>query len=232
MLSSRAAGFALLAAALTLAGCAVGPNFKPPPAPRVSGYVAQPATTTAATAGVAGGAAQHFTTGADISGDWWTLFHSAPLDTLIDAALAHNHDLKAAQAALQVAQENVLVQRGAVYPGVTAGLDTSRQRMAKVLAPVPNYPLVPQEYLYSLITPQLSISYAPDLFGLNRRTVESLQAQAQAARFQMIAVWTTLTSNVVVTAVQEASGGDAQAAGTGEEESRDSAIPLAERRCQ
>jgi NodT family efflux transporter outer membrane factor (OMF) lipoprotein len=42
------------------------------------------------------------------------------------------------------------------------------------------------------------------LFGLNRRTRESLKAQEQAARFQMIAAWTTLTSNVVVTAVEEA----------------------------
>ena len=45
----------------------------------------------------------------------------------------------------------------------------------------------------------------PDVFGLNRRTVESLDAQEQAVRFQMIAAYTTLTANVVVTAVQEAS---------------------------
>jgi NodT family efflux transporter outer membrane factor (OMF) lipoprotein len=42
----------------------------------------------------------------------------------------------------------------------------------------------------------------PDVFGLNRRTVESLQAQEQAVRFQMIATYTTLTANVVVTAIQ------------------------------
>jgi NodT family efflux transporter outer membrane factor (OMF) lipoprotein len=42
----------------------------------------------------------------------------------------------------------------------------------------------------------------PDVFGLNRRTVESLQAQAEEVRFQMIATYTTLTSNVVVTAIQ------------------------------
>ncbi len=160
---------------------------------------------TAATPSVPGGAAQHFATGADISGDWWTVFHSAPLDALIDAALQHNPDLKASQAALRVAQEDALAQRGAFFPGLSAGVDASRQRVSNVLAPVPNYPVVPQEFVYSLFTPQLSISYAPDLFGRNRRTLESLQAQAEAARFQMIAAWTTLTSNVVVTAVQEAS---------------------------
>jgi NodT family efflux transporter outer membrane factor (OMF) lipoprotein len=40
------------------------------------------------------------------------------------------------------------------------------------------------------------------VFGLNRRTVESLQAQEQGVRFQMIAAYTTLTSNLVVTAIQ------------------------------
>jgi len=35
--------------------------------------------------------------------------------------------------------------------------------------------------------------------------VESLQAQEQAARFQMIATYTTLTANVVVTAIQAGS---------------------------
>ena len=43
----------------------------------------------------------------------------------------------------------------------------------------------------------------PDVFGLNRRTVESVKAQEQSVRFQMIAAYTTLTANVVVTAIQE-----------------------------
>ncbi|MGH8152955.1 MAG: efflux transporter outer membrane subunit, partial [Rhodanobacteraceae bacterium] len=196
---------ALLPAALVLAGCAAGPNFKPPVPPNVAGYTAQPLAATAAAPGVAAGGAQHFESGADIPADWWTLFHSPVLNALIAKALAHNHDLKAAQAALKVAQEDVLAQRGTFFPSVSAGFDASRQKASTALAPVPNFPEVPQEYQYNLFTPQLTISYAPDLFGLNRRTRESLQAQAQAARFQMIAAWTTLTSNVVVTAVEEAS---------------------------
>jgi NodT family efflux transporter outer membrane factor (OMF) lipoprotein len=50
----------------------------------------------------------------------------------------------------------------------------------------------------------LSVSYVPDVFGLNRRTVESLQAQAQAARFQLVAAHIALTANVVNAAVTEA----------------------------
>lgn len=199
---SRALLVALTAASLALAGCAAGPNFKPPAPPAVSGYTANPLTTTAATSGVAGGDAQNFHQGADIPGDWWTLFHSPPLDALIARALKNNHDLKAAQAALRVAHEDVLAQRGSFFPAVSAGFNASREKdPSAALAPVPSN----NAYLYSLFTPQLSISYSPDLFGMNRRTRESLQAQEQSARFQMIAAWTTLTSNVVVTAVQEAS---------------------------
>ena len=199
--TSRVARIAVLAMALSLAGCAAGPDFKPPAPPKVDIYNAQPVVATAATAGVSAGAAQRFDKGADIPGDWWTLFHSNPLDALVEAALKHNHDLKAAQAALRVAHEDVLAQRGSFFPGVSASFNASRQRdPSAALAPVPSN----NAYQYSLFTPQLAISYAPDLFGLNRRTRESLQAQEQAARFQMLAAWTTLTSNVVVTAVQEA----------------------------
>lgn len=201
---SRALLVALLAASLTLAGCAAGPNFKPPAAPGVAGYTAQPPVPTVATAGVAGGAAQRFVQGGDVPSDWWTLFHSQPLDTLVAQALAHNHDLKAAQAALRVAHEDVLAQRGTFFPSVSAEFDANRSKASNILAPVPNFPEVPQEFLYSLFTPQLTISYSPDLFGLNRRTRESLKAQEQAARFQMLAARTTLATNVVVTAVQEA----------------------------
>jgi NodT family efflux transporter outer membrane factor (OMF) lipoprotein len=197
-----AARAAVLVATSVLAACAAGPNFKPPPPPAATRYTRQSLANPVATAGVPGGGAQTFVTGADISGDWWTLFHSRALDALVTAALENNHDLKAAQAALQVAHEDVLAQRGSFLPSVSAGFGAGRQHdPSAALAPVPSN----NSYEYSLFTPQLTISYAPDLFGLNRRTRESLEAQEQAARFQMIAAWTTLTSNVVVTAVQEAS---------------------------
>ena len=195
----RAMAVAMLAFAL--AGCAAGPDFKAPAPPRTNGYLLHaPGATVAADA--AAGDAQKFEVGADIPGDWWTLFHSPALSALVAQALKNNHDLKAAQAALRVAHEDVLAQRGSFVPAVSAGFSASRQKdPSAALAAVPSN----NAYLYSLFTPQLSISYTPDLFGLNRRTRESLQAQEQAARFQMIAAWTTLTSNVVVTAVQEAS---------------------------
>lgn len=142
---------------------------------------------------------------ADIPADWWRLFHSRALDAMVAAALENNSDLKAAQAALRVAYEDMLAQRGAFLPAVSASFAASRARQSAQLAPTPNFPAVSDEFQYNLFTPELTISYAPDVFGLNRRTVESLRAQEQAARFQMIATWTTLSANVVVTAVQAAS---------------------------
>jgi NodT family efflux transporter outer membrane factor (OMF) lipoprotein len=58
--------------------------------------------------------------------------------------------------------------------------------------------------LYNLFTPQVTISYVPDIFGANRRAVESLAAQAEASRFQLDATYLTLTANVVTTAITEA----------------------------
>ncbi|MEO7066769.1 MAG: efflux transporter outer membrane subunit [Rhodanobacter sp.] len=189
-------------ASLLLASCAVGPNFKQPAAPVVNGYTAHPLTPTASTAGVTAGAAQRFSNGGDIPGDWWTLFHSKPLNALIKQALQHNPDLKAAQAALTVAHEDTLAGRGAYAPTISAGMSATRQQDPPgALAPVPSN----NAFLYNLFTPQVSVSYVPDVFGLNRRTVESLQAQEQAVRFQTIAAQVTLTTNVVAAAVQQAS---------------------------
>jgi outer membrane protein TolC len=103
----------LALAGLLVAGCAVGPDFKTPAPPAVSAYVDHPLAATASAPDVEGGEAQRFVGGADIAGDWWTLFHSPVLNQLIEQSLAANPDLKAAQAALAAAQENTLAQRGA-----------------------------------------------------------------------------------------------------------------------
>jgi len=102
---------------------------------------------------------------------------------------------------LSVAGENVLAQRGVYYPSVTGNFSATRQRQSGQIAPALNS----NTFLYNLFTPQVTVSYVPDVFGLNRRTVESLKAQQQEVRFQMIATYTTLTANVVVTAIQESS---------------------------
>jgi NodT family efflux transporter outer membrane factor (OMF) lipoprotein len=185
---------------LLAGGCAVGPDFKRPTAPDVSEYTAAPISGTVAADNVSGGEAQRFAAGGDIAADWWTLFHSKPLNDLIELSIANNHDLKAAQAALSAARENVLAQRGIYFPSVAANFSASRQRQSGQIAPALNS----NAFLYNLFTPEVNVAYVPDVFGLNRRTMESLKAQEQEVRFQMIATYNTLTSNVVVAAIQAA----------------------------
>jgi NodT family efflux transporter outer membrane factor (OMF) lipoprotein len=203
MFRSRQSHFRFIAASALLltAGCVVGPKFKKPAAPDVGGYTPAPISTTSSTAKVPGGEAQHFLDGRDIPGEWWTLFHSKPLNDLIERSLKANPDLKAAQAALLVARENVLAQRGFYYPNVSGSLTVTRARTAEDLSPALNANI----QNYSLYTPQVSVSYVPDVFGLNRRTVESLDALAQQARFALIATHITLSSNVAAGAIVEAS---------------------------
>src|ERR1700722_20810231 len=111
-----------------IAGCAVGPNFEKPAAPDVSDYTLSPLPAAVTSTNVSGGEAQRFAKGGEISADWWTLFHSTPLNELIDSSLTHNHDLKAAQAALSGARENLLAQRGVYYPSAAANFSATRQR--------------------------------------------------------------------------------------------------------
>jgi NodT family efflux transporter outer membrane factor (OMF) lipoprotein len=198
-LTMRCVRFYAASVVLLVAGCAVGPDFKKPAAPVVSRYTPAPLSATVATPDVAGGQAQRFVEGGDVSHDWWTLFHSTALNALIDESLKNNADLKAAQAALRVAHENMLAQRGAYYPNLAANFSATRQSQSGTLAPTPNN----NSFLYNLFTPQLSVSYVPDVFGLNRRTMESVKAQEESVRFQMIATRVTLSTNVVVAAVQE-----------------------------
>ncbi len=186
--------------ALTGASCAVGPDFTKPAAPDVSAYTAHPISSGISGGNAKGGETQSFAVGADLAGDWWTLFHSKPLNDLIEQALANNPDLKAAQAALSVAKENVLAQRGAFFPALAANFSATRQAQSGSLAPVPST----NAFQYNLFTPQLSVSYEPDVFGLNRRNIESLEAQRDAIRYQMAATYTTLTTNIAVAAIQEA----------------------------
>src|ERR1019366_8144776 len=189
----RFASVLAIGALLLTTGCVVGPNFKRPAAPANGGYTPTPPPPTSSTPNVGGGEAQGFVQGGDISGEWWTLFHSKPLNDLIERSLKANPDLKAAQAALLVARENVLAQRGAYYPSVAAGFSASRSKSSNELSPVPNS----NSFNYSLFTPQVSVSYVPDVFGLNRRTMESLTAQEQQTRFALAATNITLSSNVV-----------------------------------
>ena len=177
----------------TLAGCAVGPDFKSPTAPPVDGYLPGPV-------GSVDGK-QRIVADLDIPGLWWTTFHSRALTALVDRAIKQNADLQAAQAGLRAARENSISARGIFYPQVGANYNTTGGRTSADLSPV----LSNNSQFYSLTTAQLTVGYTPDLFGLNRRQVESADALTRAQRFQVEATYLTLTSNIVLAALQEAS---------------------------
>jgi NodT family efflux transporter outer membrane factor (OMF) lipoprotein len=207
VLGLAAIGAAALSASL---GACVGPNFHRPEAPRVDRYTALPLAAAAAAAPDVGGVAQRFLEQQEVPRNWWTLFGSEELDALVNEALRANPDVASAQAALRQAMENTAAQRGSYFPSVQGSFDASRNRDATgVVQPT----LQSGTPLYNLFTPQVAISYGPDVFGANRRAVEALTAQAEASRFQLDATYLTLTANVVTTAIQEA-GLRAQIAGT------------------
>jgi NodT family efflux transporter outer membrane factor (OMF) lipoprotein len=183
-----------------LAGCAAGPDYARPALPLPASYVAEPfdAATTANDAKL--GEAQHFVAQRDIPGQWWELFHSQPLNALVEASLKQNPNVDAAQAALRGAMESVYAQQGFFYPSVDAGFSPTRQKVAQTLASG----AASGASYYNLYTAQVSVSYTADVFGANRRQVESLKAQAESQRFQLEATYLTLTANVVGAAIQEA----------------------------
>jgi NodT family efflux transporter outer membrane factor (OMF) lipoprotein len=185
----------------TVSGCAVGPDFHPVPAPAVSGYTPEPLPPRTASADVIGGAPQTLRSGGDISGQWWTLFHSSQLNRLIEQALKANPNLQAAQAALRVAEESTYAEEGYYYPSVVGGVSGLRERRLRYTRGDPTGIGSP----YTLLNVGVNVSYNFDVFGGLKRQVEAYKAQSEYQRFLLEAAYLTLTANVVTAAVQEAS---------------------------
>ncbi|KIJ01343.1 histidine kinase [Xanthomonas phaseoli pv. phaseoli] len=188
------------AVAVSLAACAVGPDFHRPAPPAADRYTANALPATTVAAGTAHGGAQQFEPGQDVPAAWWRAFGSPQLNAVVEQALRANPDLQAADAALRQAQQTLAAQRGAWLPQADLHVDASRQRDSVVPAPDAGI-----DTPYALRTAQLSVSYTLDVFGGTRRQVEAADAQAQAQRDQRDAAYLSLTANVVNAAIGEAS---------------------------
>jgi len=214
-----------LAGAALLTSCAhlpsVGPNFKKPDAPKDSGYAPGPLPPeTGSATNAADGAAQRFVSGQDIPFDWWKSFDCPALNTLVEKALRKNASIPAAWAAVRQAQEFVYAQQGGYYPTLDVDYNVTRQQVAGNVAntSAPGYqgngtliegiqqntPPYNSPITWTMHVAQLMVGYTPDIFGLNRRTVESLDAQTAVQRFGLDAAYITLASTVVWAAIQEA----------------------------
>ncbi|MGB6606100.1 MAG: efflux transporter outer membrane subunit [Steroidobacteraceae bacterium] len=186
-----------------LSACAVGPNFKRPAAPAAADYGTAPVAGTTAASPVTGGDQQRFVAGLDIPGQWWTLFKSPQLSGLVEEALKANPDITAAHAALRQAQDLYKAQRTGFFPTVQGSFDATRAKNA--VDTIANPTSLPQSNpYYNLYTAQLNLSYSPDVFGGLRRSLEASRAGVEAARYELVAAYVTLSSNVVATAIQEA----------------------------
>lgn len=188
--------FAVTSLASTLlAGCMVGPNFHSPTAPDTSRYTETPlpANTT--------DKAQCFVNGQDIPSQWWTLFHSPDLNTLIQTGLTNSPNLAAAQAALRQAQQTLYAQIGSsMLPNVSALGSAQRQAASNATSTA-----IPGSSVSNVFNTNLNVSYTLDIFGGARRQIEALAAQVDYQQFQLEAAYLTLTSNIVTTAITTAS---------------------------
>ncbi|TDR71453.1 efflux transporter outer membrane subunit [Paludibacterium purpuratum] len=200
-LPGRLSCLAGVIAGLMLAGCAVGPDFATPTPPPHADYrpgndkSLQTRPIAAPDAGNAG-VQQTLSQGRDLPADWWTLFHSPELDTMIREALAHSPTLAAAEAAVRQAQENYNAELGTLaVPTINAQGSAARQRQVQGSPP-------PKDF--TVYSGGLTVSYSLDVFGGGRRELESLAAQMDYQRYQLEAARQTLIFNVVSTAVQEA----------------------------
>jgi NodT family efflux transporter outer membrane factor (OMF) lipoprotein len=183
--------------ALSLAGCAVGPDFKPSDPPQDRYYVQQPISTNS------GETEQHVVMGANLQTDWWKLLQSPELDRVVEQALANNWSIDAARANLAKAAEGVAVARGGLYPQVDAVGDAGRQKYgASFLGPqAAAFPL------FSSYTGGAVISYDLDAFGGQRRQIEFAGADAEVQKEFVNAAHLSVAGDTVLEALQIASVG-------------------------
>src|SRR5208282_3829987 len=188
-----------LALSLLICGCAAGPNFSRPSAPAVThyGYQEDPTVTQAAH-----GTAQHFASGTMPAADWWQLFNSVKLNAVVDDALARNPGLQAAQASLRQSQDSLRSGYGIFFPQIDADAGATRQRYAPV-----KLGQQASSAVFNLFTLSASASYALDVFGGERRLIESLRAQVDLQRANEQATRLILASNIVNTVIARAAYG-------------------------
>jgi NodT family efflux transporter outer membrane factor (OMF) lipoprotein len=202
-------------------GCAVGPNFHRPAAPGDLGYTPTPLPDATTSAPVGGGDSQRFVVGQDIPYRWWEAFGSPAINAWVELAFRANPSVAAAQASLKQAEEMVYAQQGYFFPTVTADYNFERQKLAgnlsgssapgvqgngtAITAVQSATPPYNQPLYYNFHTAQLTVGFTPDVFGVNRRKVESLDAQRKVQKFELAATYVSLASNVVAAAIEDGS---------------------------
>lgn len=181
---------------LLAAGCAVGPDFKEPEAPAVSRYTSggQPSSTITAE-----GETQRFDENVALNADWWRLFNSTKLDAVMKDAFANNQTLKSAEASLRESQDNLRAGYGVFFPQIDVGAGASRQKSSSL-----SFSGNTSSTIFNLYTLAGTVSYTLDVFGGERRAVESFSAQVDVERYTVVGAYLTLSGNILNTIIARA----------------------------
>src|SRR5580698_4084799 len=191
-----------------LCSCTVGPDFHTPAAPATDHYLGG-APLQSVGASDSGGPVQTLVPDQDIPAQWWSLFHSTQLDTLVRTALHDSPTIAAAAAALRSAQEGYIAQRGAsVFPQADAQFLGQCEAAPGAAFGFPQA----GTSTFTLFDAAVNVSYKFDLVGGTRRQLEALAAQSEYQRWQLEAARLTLAANVVTTVISAASLNDQIAA--------------------
>lgn len=183
-----------LALSAVLAACAAGPDYHVPSAPVPDRWTRAPLPAELPGERLP----QRLVPAQSVPSDWWTLFGSTEVNRLVESALQHSPTVATAEASLRQAQAWAAAQRAALWPSAQASFTPQRGRTAEPLSS----PLASGASLYTLHTAQLTVAYAPDVFGGMRRAEESAQAQAEVQACQLRAARLSVETNVVAAAVQ------------------------------
>jgi NodT family efflux transporter outer membrane factor (OMF) lipoprotein len=181
--------------ALSLGGCAVGPDFKASAPPKDRNYVQQPVSTNS------GETEQRVVMGANLQADWWKMLKSPELDRVVEQALANNRSLDAARANLAKAEQGIAVARGGLFPQVDAVAGAGRTKYGATF-------LGPEAFtfpVFSAYTGGGVVSYNLDVFGGERRQIEFAAANADVQKEVANAAHLSVAGNTVLEALQIAS---------------------------
>ncbi|WP_157219114.1 efflux transporter outer membrane subunit [Flavisphingomonas formosensis] len=161
---------------LTMAGCAVGPNYERP-------------AIRASAAGPFVSSAPATSPEAPVPADWWRLYDDPVLDGLIERALVANTDLRVAAANLGRARAALGEARAARLPATQSSGGASYGD-----ATTSSYTPGEDQWTY---TAGLSVSWEVDLFGRVTRTIQAARADAQAVEAARDRVRVTVVANTV-----------------------------------
>jgi NodT family efflux transporter outer membrane factor (OMF) lipoprotein len=187
MKPTRALPAVVLGLATIIAGCKVGPNFERPEPPAAERYTRQKLQVESS------GLDQQIVLGASLDREWWHLFRSDAIDTVVKRALEGNRTLVAANATLAQANEMAQAQAGSLYPQLNMTAGVGRQKYgAQFFGTFQKLP----PFTYYALGP--TVSYALDYTGGTARSVEQQFAQAEYQKQQLSAAYLMVSGNAVM----------------------------------